>query len=130
LLPQEPEAAVAERLGWAIAISTLLLILGGCSSWPEEGSGGLAERLPRTEPRLAFLDTRMQQAKANGARSYAAALTAETDLWIVRAHREWAAGQRAEAQMTMEEAEVLLDMIAVRMAQAGSGANPSRSGRR
>jgi hypothetical protein len=101
------------------AAALLVLLLCGCTSWPDEGTGGLAERLPGADPRLVSLDLRMREAKANGAMSYAAALSAETEQRIILAHRLSAAGQPREAETALEDAEVLLDMIDQRTRRSG-----------
>lgn len=97
-----------------LSIGLLAGLLAGCSSWPEEGTGGLAERMGTDHPRLNSLAMRNSELMSNGAIHTAAAAVTEARQSLVSASRELAAGMTDDAALSMDKAERLLDEAAVR----------------
>jgi len=83
------------------------LSAAACTPWPDEGTGGLAERRAPDNPDIARLESRLEDAIARGARHAYAAQTAEAELQLVRVRRTWSAGF-AEDYLTNYE---LLDVL-------------------
>ena len=82
---------VAARLSHLL-LSGMCACASGCTSWPEEGGGGIAERRPAENVELTALEIRLQDAIARGSRHAYAAQTAEAELQLIRTRRTWTAG--------------------------------------
>jgi hypothetical protein len=107
----------------------MALTLGGClgigavTEWPDEGTGGLAERRPTTYQSLADLEYRMWQLESAGAREYAASDFAEAELLLIRIRREVAAGLEMDADTHISLLEHRFDVIERRL---GERSRPAR----
>lgn len=111
----------AKRLALIVALLSTAATLGGCTPWPDEGTGGIAERRPSENEELLRLERRLQDAIARGSRHSYAAQTAEAELQLIRTRRTWSAGF-AEDYVTNYE---VLDVL-VRDIEAHVRALPSR----
>ena len=92
-------------------VSLLLLGAAGCTAWPDEGTGGIAERKPTDNVEIARLESRLQDAIARGARNAYAAQTAEAELQLIRVRRTWTAGFQEDYITNFEVLEVLVTDI-------------------
>jgi hypothetical protein len=97
-----------------LLVGLLAGLLAGCSSWPEEGTGGLAERMGSDNPRLNSLTLRNIELVSNGAVHTAAAALNEGQQRLISASRELAAGMTEDAALSMDQAERLFDEASVR----------------
>lgn len=89
----------------------LLFALGACSSWPDEGRGGLAERRAVADPTLQALVDRFERQRQRGADRLAAGLVDETKTMLVRAQRNAAAGIADDFAVDLDYLKTLLDQI-------------------
>ena len=80
---------LVRRLGLA---GLIVLLAAGCTPWPDEGTGGIAERRPTENVEITRLEMRLEDAIARGARNSYAAQTAEAELQLIRVRRTWTAG--------------------------------------
>jgi hypothetical protein len=113
------------RICLAAQILVVALSLGGClgngavQEWPDEGTGGLAERRPTTYQSLADLEYRMWQLESSGAREFAASDFAEAELLLIRVRREVAAGLEMDADTHISLLEHRFDVIERRIGERG-----------
>lgn len=86
------------NLGFVTPFVILLVtgMIGGCTPWPDEGGGGIAERRPSDNSELAELELRLQDVIARGSRQHYAAQTAEAEIQLVRTRRTYSAGFAAD----------------------------------
>ena len=98
---------------WARAglFGLLALLAAGCTPWPDEGTGGIAERKPTENVEIARLELRLQDAIARGARHSYAAQTAEAELQLIRVRRTWSAGFSEDYITNYELLDVLVTDI-------------------
>jgi len=114
------------RICLAAQILVLAFALGGCygigavTQWPDEGTGGGAERRPTTYQSLADLEYRMWQLESAGAREYAASDFAEAELLLIRVRREVAAGLEMDADTHISLLEHRFDVIERRISAVRS----------
>ncbi len=108
-----------------LAIGVLLLTVSACTPWPDEGSGGIAERRPVESSELSALADRLQATIERGSRNSYAAQTAEAELQLVRARRTWAAGFVEDYTTDYQVLEVLIRDI-----EAHVGASSTRRRKR
>ena len=120
------------RLRSSVAMGCAVLLgcaalpgLGGCTAWPDEGTGGLAERRPSADPVLAEMEARLDGVIARGARSKAAALTDEAEVQLIRARRSFEAGFVVDSARDAARLDRLLAAIESRV---GAGSVLSRKG--
>lgn len=69
------------------------LALAGCETsnftpWPDNGTGGLAERRPSVDPKISLLNDRMLDMVERGARYYDAAAFQDAEMLMVKIRRE------------------------------------------
>ena len=83
----------------------------GCTPWPDEGTGGIAERRPSDNDELESLELRLQDAIARGSRHSYAAQTAEAELQLIRTRRTWSAGFSEDYVRNYETLNVLVTDI-------------------
>lgn len=76
----------------SLMVFVLCLNLGGCSSWPSEGSGGMAELNPPPTACLAAMDARLRALESSKSSATAPAEIFEARLKLIRAQREYAGG--------------------------------------
>ena len=88
-----------------------LCALPACTSWPEEGRGGWAERRLITDPRLDALAARFHHQRARGADRFAAGTSDEAKTLFVRAQRNHAAGFCDDLTVDLAALHSLLDTI-------------------
>lgn len=88
-----------------------MLTLGGCTSWPENGRGGLAERRVIAEPRLENLARRFEGQRLRGAELHAAGLSSEARTLFVRAQRNHSAEIYDDFELDLLYIARLLDAI-------------------
>jgi hypothetical protein len=105
------------RGGW-LPIVIVATALSGCTQWPSEGRGGLAERSFDQHPRVQALGARYVSAVANGARTVAASDTVEAELLLTRVSREYAAGLDGNADSDAAVLQRVLDRIEMRVRAA------------
>ena len=79
-------------LSRVFALAMMAMIGSGCTPWPDEGTGGIAERRPTENDELASLEIRLDDVIARGSRHAYAAQTAEAELQLIRTRRTWSAG--------------------------------------
>ena len=102
---------------WA-ALATCALT--GCTQWPQDGTGGYAERSSAQNPRVHQLGTRYVNALATGARRYAASDVAEAELLLTRISREYASDLARDADRDAETLGLVLDRIETRVRVASA----------
>jgi hypothetical protein len=90
-----------------VAIATLVG-LSGCTPWPMEASGGLAERHPAHWGPVLQLDDRYQRLFDDGAVSWAPARMMEARILLARARREHTGDLVDDAQATLRLADGVL----------------------
>ena len=108
----------------SLAMFVLCLSLGGCSSWPSEGSGGMAElNLPPTAC-LSAMDARLRALESSKAYAAAPADLVEARLKLVRAQREYVGGLILDSHEHARVADALLTRLETK---ARSAALPTRA---
>jgi hypothetical protein len=116
------------RICFAAQILVAALTLSGClgegavTAWPDQGTGGVAERRPTTYQSLADLEYRMWQLEAAGAREYASSDFAEAELLLIRIRREVASGLNMDAETHTSLLQHRFDVIEHRIASRSSQA--------
>ena len=88
-----------------------MLGLSACTSWPDDGTGGFAERRAIADPALEQLAHRFARQRSNGADQFAAGATDEAKTLFVRAQRHHAAGLYDDACLDLNRLSSLLDSI-------------------
>jgi hypothetical protein len=108
------------NLAVILRAAPLICALAGCTQWPQEGTGGYAERSSVQNPRVQHLGTRYVNALAAGARRDAASDVAEAELLLTRISREYASDLNRDADRDAETLDQVLDRIEnrVRIASA------------
>lgn len=103
------------RLRALLLRTALLCVTGalaaGCTPWPDEGTGGIAERREPDNVEIARLEARLQDAIARGARHSYAAQTAEAELQLIRVRRTWTAGFNEDYITNFEVLDTLVTDI-------------------
>lgn len=93
----------------------LLLALAGalsaCTTWPEDGKGGFAERRAVEDPVLQALVDRFENQRQRGAERFAAGLADEAKTAFVRAQRNHSAGILDDFTVDLAHLQMLLDRI-------------------
>lgn len=92
--------------------------LAACTSWPEEGTGGLAERRLPDDDRIAALSERFQRQRQAGGDVHAAGLVNETAHLIVRAQRNSSAGFQDDLEIDLNTISEKLAAIDVQTKKA------------
>lgn len=95
----------------ASLLMALMLGLSACTSWPEDGGGGFAERRTIADPTLERLAHRFAQQRAHGADQFAAGATDEAKTLFVRAQRHHAARMQDDLCLDLDRLSRLLDTI-------------------
>ena len=98
----------------------LLCALAGCTEWPQEGTGGFAERSSVQNPQVRQLGGRYVSALAAGARRDAASDIAEAELLLTRTSREYASGLSVDADRDADALSHVLDRVESRMRLASA----------
>ena len=89
----------------------LLAALTACTSWPQEGRGGFAERRAIADPALQSLAFRFETQRRRGADRFAAGLVDEAITAFVRAQRNEMAGIHDDFAVDLAHLQSLLDRI-------------------
>lgn len=89
----------------------IALALGGCTSWPQDGRGGFAERRAVEEPRLEMLTRRFEDQRVRGGDVHAAGLSHEVRTLLVRAQRNHAADIHDDLEIDLSHIARSLDAI-------------------
>lgn len=121
---------VGGRLVRAAALAVSCLASAACTPWPDEGTGGLAERRAPENPEIARLEARLQDAIARGARHAYAAQTAEAELQLVRVRRTWSAGFAEDFLTDYELLDVLVADIEAHLRRTAPLTRSVASGRK
>jgi hypothetical protein len=102
-------------VGREIQVVTLLMVAiaaslctSGCTPWPMEASGGLAERHPTHWGAALQMDDRYQRLFENGAVGWAPARMMEARILIARARREHIGELHEDAEATLRLADGIL----------------------
>lgn len=103
------ERAIA--LAFAFCAPLPLAGLGGCVPWPGYATGGLAERHPTESPEIVLLESRYEALAEAGAMQSSAARMTETNLMLMRARREFAAGLVEDAQHSAMQVDAMLAVM-------------------
>ncbi len=93
-----------------VVIATLVG-LSGCTPWPMEASGGLAERHPTNWGAALQLDDRYQRLFNEGAVSWAPARMMEARILLARARREHTGELFDDAEATLRLAHGILTSL-------------------
>jgi hypothetical protein len=93
-----------------VVVSTLVG-LTGCTPWPMEASGGLAERHPTHWGAVLQLDDRYQQLFNKGVVSWAPARMMEARTLLARARREHTGELFEDAEATLRLADGVLTTL-------------------
>ncbi|MBY0610789.1 MAG: hypothetical protein K2P80_01265 [Beijerinckiaceae bacterium] len=101
-------ASRLRRLALPAALGAALCGAVGCTPWPDEGTGGIAERRPAENDELQRLERRLEDAIARGSRHSYAAQTAEAELQLIRTRRTWSAGFAEDYVTNYEVLDVLV----------------------
>jgi hypothetical protein len=110
-----------------VAIATLVG-LAGCTPWPIEASGGLAERHPSHWGAVLQMDDRYQRLFHVGAVSWAPARMMEARILLARARREHTAELTADADATLRLADSVLVTLEHDLAKQTRAPSRQRSG--
>lgn len=94
-----------------VLLLAMLGTLPHCSTWPDEGRGGFAERRAITDPRLQALSVRFERQRAQGAERFAAGLADEAKTVFVRAQRNHSADILDDFALDLTHIQTLLDRI-------------------
>lgn len=95
----------------SLTLFVLCLSLGGCSSWPSEGSGGMAELNPPPTACLSAMDARLRALESSNAYVAAPADLVEARLKLVRAQREYVGGLILDSHEHARVADALLTRL-------------------
>lgn len=104
-------AATGARLASAACAILVLAASGGCTPWPAEGTGGLAERHPTSSVALVMLENRYRNVLEKGAERHAASRTVDARLLLTKARREIAADLGDDAEVTLTAADSAISDI-------------------
>ena len=96
------------QIALMLLLSAALAGAGGCTPWPDAGTGGIAERRPSENDELLLLERRLADAIARGSRHAYAAQTAEAELQLIRTRRTWSAGFAEDYVTNYEVLDVLV----------------------
>lgn len=100
-------------------VAILGLALSGCVTWPEGGTGGMAElSAPLYGGELASARSRLERLKDGGATRHLPAHVLIAERWAVRVSRELAGGLPGDALISLVAFHETLDEIEDRL---GSG---------
>ena len=91
-----------------LVVIATFVVLSGCTPWPMEASGGLAERHPTHWGAVLQLDDRYQRLFHNGAVSWAPARMMEARILLARARREHTGELNEDAEATLRLADGIL----------------------
>ncbi len=107
---------ISMRFRPAIVVVLLLAFssLGGCVSWPESSTGGLAELYPSKSVRIADLERRFLELADGRVANHAPALLLEARGWLIRAKREHAGGLLPDAERSADVAERYIEDVEAR----------------
>jgi hypothetical protein len=89
----------------------LIALLPACTTWPEDGRGGFAERRPVADPALQALVERFENQRHRGAERFAAGLADEAKTLLVRAQRNHHAAIFDDFAVDLAHLQMLLDRI-------------------
>jgi hypothetical protein len=119
----------------AMYISQLLMVmlvavagLSGCTPWPMEASGGLAERHATHWGAALQMDDRYQRLFNGGAVSWAPSRMMDARILLARARREHTGELDADAEATLRLADGVLVTLEHDMAKRSRAQAPPRPG--
>jgi hypothetical protein len=121
------QRVIRTRLLLIVAIATLVGV-SGCTPWPMEASGGLAERHPTHWGAVLQLDDRYQRLFNSGAVSWAPARMMEARILLARARREHTAELTDDADATLRLADGVLVTLEHDLAKQSRTQPRQRSG--
>jgi hypothetical protein len=110
-----------------VVVSTVVG-LTGCTPWPMEASGGLAERHPTHWGAVLQMDDRYQQLFHHGAVSWAPARMMEARTLLARARREHTAELIEDAEATLRLADGVLVSLEHDLAKRSRSTSRQRPG--
>src|SRR5690349_10124445 len=82
-----------------------LLACAACTTWPDEGAGGMAEYQPIENPRASRLSAVLDSLAARGADRFAASDLAEARTLLLRVRRALLGGLQRDAETDMDKIE-------------------------
>jgi hypothetical protein len=119
----------------AMYISQLLMVmlvavagLAGCTPWPMEASGGLAERHATQWGAALQMDDRYQRLFNGGAVSWAPSRMMDARILLARARREHTGELDADAEATLRLADGVLVTLEHDMEKRSRAQTPPRPG--
>jgi hypothetical protein len=120
------------RRGWYISRLLMAMLvavsgLAGCTPWPMEASGGLAERHPIHWGAALEMDDRYQRLFDGGAVSWAPSRMMDARILLARARREHAGELYADAEATLRLADGVLVTLEHDMAKRSRAQMPPRA---
>jgi hypothetical protein len=114
---------------WLLAAAIAAVgCLCGCTPWPMEASGGLAERHPTHWGAVLQMDDRYQRLFENGAVSWAPARMMEARILLARARREHIGELQADAEATLRLVDGVLVTLESDSAQRSRPQSQKRPG--
>ncbi len=121
-----------ECAAWTRSLRGLLIAItlsgvAGCTKWPPEGAGGMAELEVVDHPRLSELTNTLDDMTLRGADTYAASDMVEARTLIIRARRELVGDLLADAELDMDRAQAALRTVAMRLATSRTKPTAKRS---